>query len=241
MNIDKGYKRRQLELHPDKRRRRRIIHDDDDDDDATLQKVREDYDILKDDNRRLLYHRFGIRDVKDAVDIISGAETSSSKRQRQLLRLMGYGGSPPPATSSFSPTKNSCDSRITFITADLVERLRPLVEGVISQDHLVYYVMTECESLKRLPLGAPILRCVGRVYRHAGQRYLRRYADGGGDGDGRRRRRWETSVVEAREKARETLRNTKYFLTAVVASGRWMMRESAVTARRSNSTFTFVY
>jgi hypothetical protein len=49
------------------------------------------------------------------------------------------------------------------------------VEGAIDESTLADAVAQECDSLKKVPLGAQIIRCIGRAYRHSGQRVLRQY------------------------------------------------------------------
>jgi len=128
-----------------------------------------------------------------------------SSGERELLSLMGYHvihqssrttsrlipQSPPPlhqahtrplsspqqdnvVSSSSSPQERQ-EQRIQFLAASILERIRPLVEGTVTETMLAHSVWSECDRLKRLPLGAQIIRCVGRAYRHAGKRLLRRY------------------------------------------------------------------
>ena len=61
------------------------------------------------------------------------------------------------------------------MAANLMERIRPLVEGAIDESTLAHAVAQECDALKKVPLGAHILRCIGRAYRHSGQAVLRKH------------------------------------------------------------------
>ena len=95
---------------------------------------------------------------------------------------------PPPPPPPYQQQQSSLSSpssslsfhqqhrnRVLLIAARLVERIRPLVEGTIDDRVIRHMIAEECDRLKTLPLGAQILRCIGRAYRHAGQDYLRRH------------------------------------------------------------------
>ena len=121
-----------------------------------------------------------------------------------------------------------------FLAANLVEMLRPLVEGIISQEEFAHQVETEWDALKSLPLGAQIMRCVGRAYRHSGQRVLRRH---------RRNRKSKKLLgkplqlsLEFTDGMRETLRNAQHIVTAAMASGKLVWTEQASKYRKEKSS-----
>ena len=64
-------------------------------------------------------------------------------------------------------------ARTYYLTATIVEKLRPLVEGTVSQDLYVQSIYDESASLSKSALGKQILRCVGRAYKREGYRILR--------------------------------------------------------------------
>lgn len=152
--ISKSYRVLSRKYHPDKATDRA----------ENLHSVQQAYEILKDDVTRLPYHQYGLTDVSDAAFLLTGARSpkSLSANQEKLLRLMGY----------IPGQKLSHDERILYLAANIVERIRPLVEDIIPSSALTDSIAQECAILKRLPLGAQILRCVGRAYRHAGQQVL---------------------------------------------------------------------
>ena len=155
------------------------------------------YEILGDDRGRLLYHKYGFDDVNEYDDamrslLLGGGngggstmpladdddddddddERGSRRRcQSRLLELMGY----PPKTTSPSTTRTDVHhrQRMDYLIDTIVERIRPMVEGTISQDAFVTDVHRECDMMRRGPLGSRILRCVGRAYRIEGYRALR--------------------------------------------------------------------
>ena len=109
---------------------------------------------------------------------------------------------------------SKCTDFASFIHALLCYG-RPLVEGAIAQDDMAQQLLTECDILKRLPLGAYVLRCVGRAYRHVGQRYLRKS---------------KTKLkltAEIKEDMREKFRSLKHIFNAGVASGNLALREQS--------------
>ena len=65
------------------------------------------------------------------------------------------------------------DLSVLLPLSPLLERISPLVEDTISTSDLTDSVAQECVVLKKLPLGAQILRYIGRAYRRAGQQVLR--------------------------------------------------------------------
>jgi len=100
------------------------------------------------------------------------------RRQQQfrLLELMGFplqnnhrGGSYDQQQQQYSHQQ-----RKDYLVGTITERLRPMVEGTISQDIFINDIYQECNILKSCPFGAHILRCIGRAYRIEGYRALRR-------------------------------------------------------------------
>lgn len=102
----------------------------------------------------------------------------------------------------------------------MIERIRPLVEGAVDESTLADAVAQECDSLKKVPLGAQIIRCIGRAYRHSGQRVLRRH-----------HRKAKSLLLplhvgaELSDAMRDKMRDAKQVLTAAVASGRLVLTE----------------
>ena len=195
--IAKSYRRLSLEWHPDKIRRRKLKEDrkrkgqvssgvpppppPPSDTKATsnieefarnrLQQISDAYEILANDQTRLLYHRYGIQNgIEGAVQLLTGKLHSSpsnnidSNEQMRLLQLMGH----PPHLAH-----DAKEARIYYLTSSIVEKLRPLVEGTISQDMYVQSIYDDCIALSKSALGKQILRCVGRAYRREGYRVLR--------------------------------------------------------------------
>lgn len=120
--------------------------------------------------------------------------------------------------------------RVFFLASRLLEKIRPLVEGAIDESTLADAVAQECDALKKVPLGAQIIRCVGRAYRHSGQRILRKH-----------HRRTKSSLfgplhvgAELSDVMRDKMRDAKQVLTAAVASGRLVLTEK-MTQRGSKS------
>jgi hypothetical protein len=112
----------------------------------------------------------------------------------------------------------SHQDRVMFLAANLLERIRPLVEGTIDENVLADAIAQECDVLKRLPLGAQIIRCIGRAYRHAGQHVLRKH---------RAQSRfllWRAGA-DLSGTVRAKMRSAKQVLTAAVASGRAVWTE----------------
>jgi curved DNA-binding protein CbpA len=250
--------------------------DDDDDDeeeeaDVKLQRIQEAYEVLKDDSTRLLYHKYGLIHTNMAAFLLTGGTyhhlgkaTATpwilSPEQCQLLQLMGYYNLVPcnrTSSSSISATWSSHhhQDRILFLATQLVERIRPWMEGTISSSTLADVVATECDQLKHLPLGAQILRCIGRAYRHAGGKVLRRYARKR-NCDSMLRKKENHHPLERRllfvpnrmeEKIHDGLRHAKHLMTAAVASGRVVLSERIMEATtpspkfKSNGAVTIEY
>ena len=136
-----------------------------------LSEIQNAYEILSNDQTRLLYHRYGIQNgIEGAIQLLtgkmysSGSATLGNDEQVKLLQLMGH----PPHLAH-----DAKEARIHYLTATIVEKLRPLVEGTVSQDLYVQSIYDESASLSKSALGKQILRCVGRAYRREGYRILR--------------------------------------------------------------------
>ena len=186
--VQAAYRKRSREFHPDKARvraakRNRGKRSDEgcqDDDDAEQQleleeeeecknrlaRLREAYDVLKDDSTRLPYHRFGLVDTDTAAELLTGGgggmyggqqqPSRHSPEQDKLLRLMGY----EPRHNHHRHHhhhyhRNQYDRhqrRVAYLAASIVELIRPVVEGTISQQDLVQHILTECNEVKSAPL-----------------------------------------------------------------------------------------
>ena len=198
--ISQSYRALSRRYHPDKSSGR----------EEKLRHVQHAYNILKDDSSRLPYHQYGLIEVSDAAFLLTGARSPKvmSANQEKLLRLMGY----------LPDKKLAYDERILFLAANLVERMRPLVEDTISASAMTDSVAQECATLKKLPLGAQILRCIGRAYQRAGQQVLRqeRFKLAGG-------------ITNALQSYKH---KTRYLLDAVVVGGRLIMSEKMRGGRK---------
>lgn len=240
--ISKSYRRLSKRLHPDKQQHRR--NDEDSIADAKLQfeVVRQAYEVLKDDRTRLPYHRHGLLDVKDAVFVLTGKGNTKSDDPllQELLRLMGYedddGGDDYFSVSrrmQLSPHE-AHKRRVWYLASNLIELVRPVVEGALSDDsYLLDQVIQQCDRLKGLPLGAQIVRCIGRAYRYSGRRVLRRHHYL----QQREQQQQQKSLVlmqpplrllNFQDSIRDSLRHAKYMATAAVAGGRVVLEEHVV-------------
>uniref|UniRef100_A0A6U6GJF5 J domain-containing protein n=1 Tax=Odontella aurita TaxID=265563 RepID=A0A6U6GJF5_9STRA len=242
--ITKNYRKVTRDLHPDKsrarkiqRRRRRandetltLSPDESEESDSDFEKdcevrlarVREAYDVLKDDLTRLPYHRFGLIDTDIAATLLTGGTSGGvlSSEQKRLLRLMGY--APHAHTRS-----NSHENRVRFLAANLVEMIRPLVEDAVSEEQLAHEVARECDKLKGSPLGAHILRCIGRAYRLSGTRVLKRH---------KRQTKLKglkplDAGLEFSDVMKEKFRVAKNYVDAAMTSGKLVFTEQASTMR----------
>jgi hypothetical protein len=124
------------------------------------------------------------------------------------------------------------ERRVRTIAAQLVEQIRPLVEGRIDPRFVAHTVAQDCDRWKRLPLGAQIIRCVGRAYRHAGRDFLHHYKS----------RNWNDKNILHHLQTdlaigfRQSWRNAKNFFTAAAASGRLAMTERLWKKTQNHTT-----
>ena len=104
------------------------------------------------------------------------------KLDRELLHLMGYDDSIFEVLAMIAEATNCGDAidpstileehRVRTVAALLLESVRPLVEGRIDNRLYAHLLSQDCDRWKRLPLGAQIIRSVGRAYRHEGREFL---------------------------------------------------------------------
>jgi curved DNA-binding protein CbpA len=143
--------------------------------------------------------------------------------QMELLELMGYyyynnyqqkKKSPFDQSSFLRPESDarSHRDRVHFIAASLLERLIPVVEGTLPEHVFLDHLIQQCDRYKSLPLGAQIVRCIGRAYRYSGERMLRR----------------GLPLATVQENVRGVMRQAKYFANAAVAGGRVVLEERKV-------------
>ncbi|KAL3937524.1 MAG: hypothetical protein SGARI_002094 [Bacillariaceae sp.] len=171
-----------------------------------------------------------------------GATTSSvfDSLDPQLMRLIGYdddilqhssGGQQDGSDISQATTRDTLEERrVQNIAAALTEQMRPVVEGQqstsLSSAYSAHALAQECDRLKRLPLGAQIIRCVGWAYRHTGNDFLRSYnARKYGSSSSKKHQSKYHIPTDALINVRKGWRSTKYWLEAGAASARLVMTE----------------
>lgn len=238
--IAKSYRRLSRMYHPDKRRQSSRQSSQSTDvpqrrrDDDRLQQIQHAYEVLSKDATRLPYHKYGLVDPNLAVFLLMGPKLTSSrgggipfdKLDKELLRLMGYDETilqlaVGDTTTTYSREFNLEEYRVRTIAAILVEQIRPLVEGRIDLGVYAHKVATDCDRWKRLPLGAQIIRCVGRAYRHAGTDFLQQCHSRSAF-QGKRAHHIQTDISIG---LRQQWRHAKHFWTAALASGRLAVTE----------------
>ena len=159
---------------------------------------------------------------------ISGPLPPRHSSHRDNPRHSSYHGAPPHHRSTSSlPAHQQHEQRLAYLTATMTERLRPLVEGTIAQDLFVADAYRECSLLKKSPLGAQILRCVGRAYRIEGYRALRTMHDEkiGRIGGGRRRTIGRGNSREVTDRVTNGWRDVKHYASAALSSGKLVLME----------------
>lgn len=203
--ITRSYRILSRRYHPDKTN----------DGEERLQVVRDAYDILKEDATRLPYHQYGLTELSDAAFLLTGAKSAKSLSidQERLMRMMGY------FVEHGQAMKLPYRNRVLLLSANLVERIRPLVEDSISTRAFSDSIAQECELLKKLPLGAQILRCIGRAYRHTGQQVLRN-------------KRFKLAG-EVSSAVRKKLHKTKHIIEAATAGGKYMVKDKIQQQQQS--------
>jgi curved DNA-binding protein CbpA len=258
--ITRAYRSLSRRFHPDKCR-----HDNNSESEESLQKVREAYEVLKDDKTRLPYHRYGLIDINHAVMILT-RQSQTSRRQladpafAELLRLVGNHQDDVDMSNDSGQRHdhNDEDHRAWLIATDLLERIRPVIEGRISEAALADAVASECDRLKRLPMGAQILRCVGRAYRYSGRKFLRRLVVASTTSTIHHHHHSSKSspassglfrledispsssnvyikvgsLGDFTDIVRDKWRDARHFMTAAVASGRVLLTEHMVAAKQ---------
>lgn len=218
--ITKSYRTLSRKYHPDK------ISDAEE----KLQSIRQAYEVLKDDSTRLPYHKYGLVDTSIAVVLLMGPgkilkhPIADNHLQNELLQLMGYDALAATNTPEQKKSPNYRHrQRVLLISARLLEKIRPLVEGTVDERIMSYIVAEECDRLKKLPMGAQILRCIGRAYRHTGQHYLEQHHS---------TKKLSTDVSL---KVRHHWRQTKNLWTAALASGRVTLTEKKYSQQAKKS------
>lgn len=219
-HIKKSYRKLSRKYHPDK------ISDAEE----KLQSIRQAYEVLKDDNTRLPYHKYGLVDTSIAVVLLMGPgkilkhAIADNPLQNELLQLMGYDALAATNTPEQQQSpRYRHRQRVLLIAARLLEKIRPLVEGTVDERLISFMVAEECDRLKRLPMGAQILRCIGRAYRHTGQNYLERHHS------------TKKVSTDVSLKVRHQWRQAKNLLTAAFASGRVALTEKKYSQQTKKS------
>lgn len=196
-----------------------------------LQQISTAYQILSNDQTRLLYHRYGIQNgIEGAIQLLTGnmytsSNTLGSDEQAKLLQLMGH----PPHLAH-----DAKDARIYYLTSTIVEKLRPLVEGTVSQDMYVQSIYYECVALGKSALGKQILRCVGRAYRREGYRVLRTMSRSkrGYDG-GSIVRKQHSHQHKITDVLHDSWSNVRHFASAALASAKLALVETELKRLQS--------
>ncbi|KAL3940801.1 MAG: hypothetical protein SGBAC_004717 [Bacillariaceae sp.] len=252
--ISQSYRRMSRKYHPDKQAK---LSTNSEDSAQKLQEVRQAYEILKDDATRLPYHQYGFTDPKVALLLLIGPSSQHSHLELQhhqesifsLLELTGLdfpASSLPMSASSPSSAveqrKQLHQWRVRTMASRLVEQLRPWVEETVEPGILAHVISQACDEWKVLPLGAQIVRCVGRAYRHAGQDYLHQqrkgnlsrkqmeaYLFGSYGSKGSRSKKKVLPVSKVPVSVRQQWRKAKSFWDAAWATGRASVTEQVWT------------
>jgi curved DNA-binding protein CbpA len=255
--ITKSYRKLSRIYHPDKQRRK---NDDDEEDrvenEQQLERIREAYEVLKTDSSRLPYHRFGLVDTVHAVYLLTGRFEDAVGRDPnliELLHLMGYSSDHSPLPAPYIEDSQTTDvgnqvrykqehnQRVKFIANNIVGTIRPLVEGSVDESFLADLVVTQCDRLKKLPMGAQIIRCIGRAYRYAGRKVLRRYHANpksfGIDSQipfSKANLITNPALVSISDSLRDRLRHAEHVVQAAVAAGKVMISKSDTVQKANN-------
>ncbi|GAX24887.1 hypothetical protein FisN_2Lh158 [Fistulifera solaris] len=254
--ITKSYRKLSRIYHPDKQRRKKKNDDEEDraENEQQLERIREAYEVLKMDSSRLPYHRFGLVDTVHAVYLLTGRFEDAVGRDPhliELLQMMGYSldhSQPTPPHIEDSQTnvlgnqvryKQEHNQRVKFIANNIVGTIRPLVEGSVDEAFLADLIVTQCDRVKKLPMGAQIIRCIGRAYRYAGRKVLRRYhANPKSFGIDRQHTKasviTNSALVSISDSLRDRWRHAEHVVQAAFAAGKMIMSKSG-TVKRANS------
>lgn len=199
-----------------------------------LEELTHAYEVLSNDNSRLLYHKYGlVGGANEAIKILTGkyvGEVSNGADCEAFARLSVLMGHPTTTTGISSNHQNEQNQRLV---RTITERLRPLVEGTISQDLFQADIIRECNLLKKIGLGSQIIRCVGRAYRIEGYRVLRQMHHdkmsgrnrGSQNRNGRRRKSTHHEVADI---LTDTLREAKHLSQAALSQGRLIRTEQRI-------------
>ena len=148
------------------------------------------------------------------------------KLDRELLHLMGYDESTLEVLAIATDAAVLEEHRVHTVAALLLESIRPLVEGRLDARLYANLLCQDCDRWKRLPLGAQIIRSVGRSYRHEGREFLQRKNTNTNQG-----RKFTTKdiVLQAQTDLsigiRRRWRSTKDVLEATAVRGRLALAE----------------
>jgi len=246
--ISKSYRVLTRRFHPDKarqnRKRRSSAIEAEEDEvlrEEKFELVRQAFEILKDDKTRIPYHRFGLMDTAQAVLLLTKGSSrgngSIGTDLKELLLLMGYDDAFPDLHHYDHQQQHR--RRVMLIVSRLLEWIRPVVEGRVTNATLTHAVAVEADRLKVLPMGAQIIRCIGRAYRYSGEKYTRRLQREPRQqlqSGKRSAAASNTQFVETlSERVRDGYRDAKHFLTAAVASGRAVMTGNLSNRHRHRS------
>lgn len=205
LTIQKSYRILSRQYHPDKRNKRNrsnnnndtnIDIDNNNDHNIELNRIRDAYEILKNNDKRLLYHLYGFIDsnsAQDAFYLLTGQihklllvnNHYNRNDLNELLHFMGYHHDNVQQQQQQQEFNNNNKNniqqqqqlqyqyRIHFIARNIIELIRPVIEDNIPIEYLIDYISELCDRMKSLPLGAHIIRCIGRSYRHMGRKVLK--------------------------------------------------------------------
>ena len=158
------------------------------------------------------------------------------KLDHELLHIMGYDESASEVLAMATAAANSGygtdpavvmkEHRVHTAAALLLESIRPLVEGRLDPRLYAQLLSHDCDRWKRLPLGAQIIRSVGRAYRHEGREFLQRHSTTNVHGENKLNVRKTTTDLSIG--FRRKWRSTKDILDAAAVSGRLALAERSL-------------
>jgi curved DNA-binding protein CbpA len=195
----------------------------------------------------------------------------------RLHTWMGFSDDiiPDNARTMLFSDQTKKEERIQNVVLYIVERIRPILEGSfgthpnhhdpllrscwlhptqqIALQHVLSDIAQQCDQCKFVPLGASIIRCIGRAYKYEGRRILRQYPspqplqllpppkpknDRPTYRVGLTSIRTITTIPLGRfhDTVRNTFRHWKHVSTAAIAGSRVLMQERTVSSSSSSSS-----
>lgn len=172
--IKKSYFLLARKCHPDK-------NPDDPEAEEKFKELALAYEVLSDDEKRLVYHRFGKKGIAQGMGEVNPRQLFSmlfgGGKFAHIIGEISFGEPEQANAEDLSEEErekaydSAMNERVDSLVTEILKRLEPFMEG--DKETFVANARKEAEDLKTESFGSELLRLVGYAYENEAKKHLK--------------------------------------------------------------------